>query len=94
MGDFKVICVNDKFRPECLPASCWVEKGKVYTVVEMKFLARQRMTMGYKLAELELPIDSPYKFFLSNRFRLLDDDAEAELALAELLKEVKEDQLV
>jgi len=94
MEDFKVVCINDKFKPECVPAYCWIEKGKTYTVVEMKSLARQHMTMGYKLAELELPIDSPYQFFLSNRFRLLDDDAEAELALAELLKEVKEDQLV
>lgn len=94
MSEFRVICVNDKFRPESIPASCWIEKGKTYTVIEMKFLARQHMTMGYKLAEIELPIDSPYKFFLANRFRLLDDDAEAELALAELLKEVKEEQLV
>lgn len=93
MDSFRVICINDKFKPECIPSGCWIEKNKVYTVVEVKNLARQHMTLGYRLAEVSLPVDSPYQFFLSNRFRPFDEDAEAMLAVEELLKEVKEEAI-
>jgi hypothetical protein len=65
-------------------------KGKIYTVVDAKYLARQHMTIGYKLAEIELPEDSVYQYFLSNRFiPCTDEDEMLEAALEELLEETK-----
>ena len=90
MDSFRVVCVNDKLRPGGFPANLWVEKGKVYTVVDAKYLAKQRMSIGYKLAEIEIPEDCEYQFFLSNRFRpYSDDDAIAEKAVEELLEELE-----
>lgn len=91
METFRVVCVNANARPAEFPAHLWVEKGEVYTVVDAKYLAKQHMAMGYKLAEIELPEDSKYKFFLANRFRpYTEDDALAEEAVAELLQEAEE----
>lgn len=88
MDSFRVVCVNDRSRPKEFPPECWIEKGEVYTVVDAKYLTRQHMSVGYKLAEIEIPSDCPYQFFLSNRFRPYnEDDAMAEEAVMELLEE-------
>jgi hypothetical protein len=88
MDSFRIVCVNDKVRPKGFPAGSWVEAGEVYTVVDAKYLARQRMSIGYKLAEIDIPEDCDYQYFLSNRFRpYSDEDAEMEEALTELLEE-------
>lgn len=90
METFRVVCINASARPAEFPAHLWVEKGEVYTVVDAKYLVKQHMAIGYKFAEIELPEDCKYKFFLANRFRpCTDDDAMAEEAVAELLKEAE-----
>ena len=90
MEQFRVVCVNDKARPKEFPAGCWVEKNEVYTVVDAKYLARQHMTIGYKLAEIDLPEDSVYQYFLSNRFRpYSDEDEMLEAAIEELLEQTE-----
>jgi len=87
METFRVVCVNDRFKPDGFVGD-WIKKDEVYTVVDAKHLARQRMSIGYKLAELNISEDSAYKFFLANRFRAYtDDDLEAEQAVKELLEE-------
>lgn len=87
METFRVVCVNDRFKPDGFVGD-WIKKGEVYTVVDAKHLAKQRMSIGYKLAELNISEDSMYKFFLANRFRpYSDDDLEAEEAVKELLEE-------
>lgn len=89
MEQFKVICVNDNARPKDFPIGCWITKGEQYTVSESKYLTRQRMSIGYKLAEIQIPEDCEYQFFLSNRFKACtEDDLKAEEAMNELLKEV------
>lgn len=89
MESFRVVCVNDRAMPKGFPANRWIKKGEVYTVSEAKYLARQHMSIGYKLFEIELPEDCPYQFFLANRFRpYSDDDAEAEKAVEQLLEEM------
>jgi hypothetical protein len=46
------------------------------------------MSIGYKLAEIDIPEDCDYQYFLANRFRpYSDEDAEMEEALTELLEE-------
>ena len=88
MESFKVVCINDNARPLKYNGQ-WIEKGEIYTVIDAKYLAQQRMTIGYKLEEREMPLDSPYQYFLANRFRpLTEDDMEAEAALEELMQEV------
>jgi hypothetical protein len=89
MESFRVVCRNDRAMPEGFPAAYWIEKDQVYTVVEASLLARQNMVVGYKLAEIEIPEDCVYKFFLAMRFTPYNElDAKAEEAVAELLKEV------
>ena len=46
MDSFRIVCINDKARPKGFPAGSWVEAGEVYTVVDAKYLARQRMSIG------------------------------------------------
>jgi hypothetical protein len=90
MEQFRVLCVNDRFCPTEFPSGCWIQKNEVYTVVDAKYLARQHMTIGYKLAEIDLPEDSVYQYFLSNRFRpYSDEDEMLEAALEELLEETE-----
>ena len=87
MEQFKVVCVNDKAKPPHYKGE-WLEKNEVYTVVDAKYLLRQRMSIGYKLAEIDIPADSEYQYFLSNRFRpYTEEDAMLEHALEELLEE-------
>lgn len=86
MEHFKVVCVNDKAKPADYFGE-WVEKGEVYTVIDAKYLAKQRMSIGYKLEEIYMPEECKYQYFLSNRFRpYTDEDAMIEEALEELLE--------
>jgi hypothetical protein len=91
MDQFRVICINDKFRPVDFPAHLWIKKDQIYTVSEAKHLARQHMAVGYKFYEIEIPEDCKYQFFIANRFRPVDEDElEAEKALEQLLLETEE----
>jgi hypothetical protein len=94
MEPFKVICVNDRFKPSDLGQCAWIKKGEVYTVIDAQFMRRQNMSIGYKLEEIALPEDSPYKFLAANRFRPYkeDDTKEAEKAVENLLDELFEIQ--
>ena len=70
MDSFRVVCVNDSAKPDGFIGQ-WIKKNEIYTVVDAKHLKRQRMTLGYKLAEIDIASDSVYQYFLSNRFRPL-----------------------
>jgi hypothetical protein len=91
MNQFKVVCINDKFRPVEFPAELWIKKDQIYTVSKAVHLAKQHMSIGYKLNEIKIPEDCKYQYFISNRFRPIDqDDEEAEKALEQLLLEIEE----
>ena len=96
MESFKVVCVNDRFKPAELGNSPWVKNGEIYTVIDAKFMKRQNMSIGYKLEEVVLPEDSPYKFLAANRFRPYkeDDAKEAQEAVENLLDELFEMKIV
>lgn len=90
MESFRVVCVNDKAKPNNFVGD-WIQRDEIYTVVDAKHLTRQRMTLGYKLAEVNISDHSPYQFFLSNRFRpLSEEDEMMERALEELMEEVED----
>jgi hypothetical protein len=93
MEKFRVVCVNDKAKPNNF-VGAWLKSGEIYTVVDAKYLSRQKMSIGYKLAEIDLSPESPYQFFLSNRFRPYnDEDEQLEAALEELLEETLLEQI-
>ena len=87
MDSFRVVCVNDSAKPDGFIGQ-WIKKNEIYTVVDAKHLKRQRMTLGYKLAEIDIASDSVYQYFLSNRFRPLseNDEHNMEQAFQELLE--------
>lgn len=88
MENYRVICINDKMKPAAVPAGSWVEEGEIYTVIHASNMARQRMTLGYKLAEVEMPEGIDYEYYAASRFRpYTDEDLEAEKAVEELLME-------
>ena len=90
MDNFRVVCINDKAKPSGFVGE-WIKKDEIYTVVDAKNLARQRMTLGYKLAEVNISEHSEYQYFLANRFRpLSEEDEMMEKALEELMEEVDE----
>jgi hypothetical protein len=86
----KVVCRNDKAMPKDFPVKYWIKAGEVYTVIDAKQMAHNRMSLGYKLEEIDVPQDCPYQYFLANRFVPYQDDLEAEIAMKELLEEVEE----
>ena len=73
----KLICVDDNGRPETIPNSKWVTKGKVYT--ELK---RYKGMYGVEIVELEeidLSPFPPYTGFASSRFKVAEDGGGVEL---------------
>jgi hypothetical protein len=64
----KVICINDKNRPNEVPESHWVKEGKIYTVLRTCKLNIQGGKVGFELEEINLKPFSPYEYFDSGRF--------------------------
>lgn len=80
----KVICIDDKNRPNEVPASHWIEEGKIYTVIHHCKLNIQGGKIGYKLEEINIDNYSPYEYFDSGRFNPYIGPVEA-VALEELI---------
>lgn len=68
----EVICINDQDRPNEIPLSKWVKKGKTYTVVRIVSMVVQG-GYGVELQEIDLSDCSPYNFFGSHRFAPLEE---------------------
>jgi hypothetical protein len=64
----KVICVDDKNRPNEIPANFWIKEGEVYTVILSCKLNAQGGKIGFKISEINLDRFSPYEYFDSSRF--------------------------
>lgn len=86
---FRVVCINDSKRPAEVPESSWIKKGEIYTVTEVLNMARQRMTIAFKLAEVSMPEGCKYDSYLATRFAYLseEDEKAAEKAVEELIEE-------
>jgi hypothetical protein len=69
-------CINDKDRPNEIPANKWVRKGQLYTIVFAIVVLPQR-ELGLQLDEIDLDEScAPYEYFLANRFAFLKTDLE------------------
>lgn len=86
----KVVCIDDKNRPNEIPTSKWVEKGKEYTVIKADYMNMQNQLLGYQLAEIDLSSCVPYLYFAASRFAIIEPDKEEEIENAKEL-EVEEE---
>lgn len=74
----KVICINDKNRPNIIPLSKWLKEGEIYTVLEVMKCNVQGGLLGFKLEEIDLKGCEPYLYFSYERFAPLEDLPEIE----------------
>lgn len=63
----KVLCIDDRNRPEEVPATHWVKKGEEYNIIRVCKLNIQGL-LGVQLAEIDLSPFEPYIYFDSARF--------------------------
>jgi hypothetical protein len=80
----RVLCINDKKKPEQIPQSQWIEEGVIYTVTKAIHLPLQPGIAGFLLKEVSLSQDCfPYEFYSSNRFGIILDNLEEVSELVE-----------
>lgn len=70
----KIICVDDKNRPEIIPTSKWVKKNESYTPIGIIKCNAQGGIFGVVLAEIDLSGCEPYKCFSIHRFSIPIED--------------------
>jgi hypothetical protein len=87
MMNLKVVCINDKNRPESIPLDRWVKKDKEYTIIEINKMNIQGGILGCKLAEINNDDLFPYSHFSLERFAMYQPPSKKELAEADLLVE-------
>jgi hypothetical protein len=95
MTTLKVVCVNDTNRPDGIPATKWVKKGEIYTVIEIAKMVIQGGFLGFKLQEINIDDCVPYQYFASYRFVPLElvNDRWAQETLDKILEEaIKEEE--
>ena len=79
----RIMCINDKNRPQEIPANKWVVNGEVYTLIAVQPLLSSN-SMGFELAEIQLGEDCfPYHYFNPERF-IPVEQAELDALEAEL----------
>ena len=83
----KVICINDKNRPNEIPTSKWVKEKVEYNVIKADYMNMQNKILGYQLAEIDLSDCVPYLYFAASRFAILQPDEETERVVEEELEE-------
>lgn len=89
---FKVICIDDKFRPDGIPISKWIKHGQEYTVIEVTKMLIQGGMLGYKLQELNIDDCFPYQYYAARRFGIVvTNDMLLEMQLDKLLEEAKKE---
>lgn len=82
---FEVICIDDSHKPAEVPSNQWIKKDEIYTVVKVVNCLGQGIK-GFELAEIKIDA-ALYRYFASNRFRLVvpDGTLEEENELLELI---------
>lgn len=79
----KIMCINDKNKPQEIPIEKWVKEGDVYTLIEAQPLLSSN-SLGFVLAEKPLGEECfPYHYFNPDRFVPIDEQ-ELENVMAEL----------
>ena len=68
MMNIPVICINDSNKPNDIPTSKWITKGKEYTITKIDHMQQQSRILGCQLAEIDLSDCFPYCYFALSRF--------------------------
>lgn len=89
----RVTCINDSNRPNEVPLSRWVKKGKEYNIIKIMKMTQQGGIGGVKLEEINNDDLFPWSYFNINRFsftqELLDEAIEkGEIVMEELIEGV------
>ena len=88
--ELKVICIDDKHRPENIPVNKWIREGEIYTIIKVQRMVFQNMIQGVKIAEINIDDCFPYNCFALSRFRPLTfgedlaDQLEKECTIADV----------
>lgn len=72
----KVICINDKEKPNEIPFSRWVKKNNEYTIIKVMKMKMQGGVAGVKLEEINNDDLFPYSYFRLDRFAITDKEIE------------------
>ena len=89
MNNMKVVCINDSNRPNEIPNSLWIKKGRFYDVERIT----RDMSGNYAIVLVSPKLgreNMPYRFFGAYRFSMVDPElvAESENVVSELMSEV------
>jgi len=63
----KIICLNDKDKPESIPDSKWIREGEEYTAVRVMYLTLQSV-LAVQLNEIEDNTAPYFGWFTISRF--------------------------
>lgn len=77
----EVVCINDKNRPNEVPASRWVKENEIYHITQVDRCAIQGGTYGCKLEEINNDDLFPYTYFALSRFAPTADIAPLQAVL-------------
>lgn len=67
--DYLIECINDSGKPEDVPSTSWIKKGKIYTPIKVWFHPIQNT---YSVEIEEVKLNMPYQGFRLDRFKPLD----------------------
>ena len=79
MLNIPVICINDSNKPNDIPTSKWVTKGKEYTITKILNMVVQGNIIGVELAEIDLRDCAPYRAFALSRFGIIVESDKEEV---------------
>jgi hypothetical protein len=80
-----VECIDDTFKPNDIPLSQWIVKGREYTVIGVFKMNMQNGILGFELAEINLNGCAPYKYYAASRFKV--KELQPEVAVTEKVEE-------
>lgn len=76
MDNVRIVCINDKDRPQEIPLNKWPKKDEWYTMTHLYYHPVQ-LVQGIDIAEMELgPEEYPYGTYKLSRFAVHKDDLE------------------
>lgn len=73
--NIEVVCINDKNRPDGIPADRWVKENEIYHITQIDRCHVQGGIYGCKLAEINNDDLFPWQYFALNRFTMTADIA-------------------
>jgi hypothetical protein len=67
---FKVVCIDDRDRPNEIPEVLWLKEGEEYEVKEINVLLADSNRIGFKLVAPNIDACAPYDHYSAERFAI------------------------